>query len=282
MNFPRYRGREIHECKRCPAVIRDGVTDFLAFFAVFSRLRRPAYEKLAALLRQTGRRTVVELCAGSGFSALHMQRFLDRRGLCGEVDVVITDIQKNANWPGITTASKGRVSVRREDARTALNGMDGVFAMFAALHHFSPEELASLVGTAAKRGVPAVFVDYFRRGRLIDLLPLFTGPVLMYLTAPLIYPFSWKRLFWTWVIPVLPLVLFVDTAISLLRSYTIEELKCIVSEHCGIFGSSVDVFEFTGAGGLGRMPAVVVHPGVSAGNGSANNKRKEKQNEQTD
>lgn len=43
-------------------------------------------------------------------------------------------------------------------------------------------------------------------------------------------PFSWKRLFFTYVVPVVPLFTFVDGAVSCLRTYSPEELKKLVEE----------------------------------------------------
>lgn len=266
MIFPRYRGGEFHEHPLCPAVIRDGLTDFLAFFAEYSGLRRAVYRRLASLVAEIGGSKVVELCGGSGFSAFHMSRRLEDLG-CGQVAVKVTDIRANANWGGLVAASDGRLSARQVDALTALSEEDGVFVMFAALHHFSPRCISSLAEAAAARGKTALFVDYFSRGRAVDLFPLFTGPLLMLFTAPLVYPFSWRRLFLTWIVPVLPAILFADTALSLMRAYTVSELKEIAQSAELRNAACAEVFEIVSACGVVRMPALLVSPGISGRKG---------------
>ena len=50
-----------------------------------------------------------------------------------------------------------------------------------------------------------------------------------------IRPFRWSRLFWTYVVPVVPLVLLFDGIVSCLRTYTPEELRDFTEEFsaCG-------------------------------------------------
>jgi hypothetical protein len=45
------------------------------------------------------------------------------------------------------------------------------------------------------------------------------------LTAPFIRPFRWSRLFWTYLVPALPLVLAFDVVVSCLRVYSVPELR---------------------------------------------------------
>ncbi|MEZ5362682.1 MAG: hypothetical protein R2748_10195 [Bryobacterales bacterium] len=51
-------------------------------------------------------------------------------------------------------------------------------------------------------------------------LPLVLVPLFVLLMTPFIRPFRWSRLFWTYVIPVLPLAIFWDGVVSYLRAYT--------------------------------------------------------------
>jgi hypothetical protein len=45
------------------------------------------------------------------------------------------------------------------------------------------------------------------------------------LTAPLIRPFRWERLLYTYLIPLVPLTCLWDGFVSMLRAYTPEELE---------------------------------------------------------
>lgn len=104
-------------------------------------------------------------------------------------------------------------------------GLPGVHLMFSALHHFSPEEIAGLLRAGAAKGRTLAFFDYSRRELLPELPPVLLSPVLLWCVSFLVFPFSWRRLFFTYLIPVLPLVLLVDGFLSRMRSYTAAELE---------------------------------------------------------
>ena len=42
--------------------------------------------------------------------------------------------------------------------------------------------------------------------------------------TPAVRPFRWSRLFWTYVVPVLPLAILFDGLVSCLRTYTSDEM----------------------------------------------------------
>ena len=55
-------------------------------------------------------------------------------------------------------------------------------------------------------------------------------PLLVLFVTPLIRPFRWRRLVLTYLIPVLPLAILWDGLVSALRTYSVEEMKDLVSE----------------------------------------------------
>jgi hypothetical protein len=57
------------------------------------------------------------------------------------------------------------------------------------------------------------------------LLSLLFIPIAAWLFVPFRRPFRWSRLFWTYLIPIVPFVLLFDGLISCLRAYSPEELK---------------------------------------------------------
>jgi hypothetical protein len=49
------------------------------------------------------------------------------------------------------------------------------------------------------------------------------------LLTPFMHPFRWSRLLWTYVIPVIPFLLWFDGIMSCLRSYSVPELEGLVA-----------------------------------------------------
>ncbi len=223
---------EVHERPWCPAVLRDGVTDFLSFFSVFSGLQAAVCKCLAALLKKNGKDRLVELCAGSGFSGLNLIRTISGMYPGKPLKLLLTDLYPNANWPEVCRLeSKVECVPESCDAHTALKTYDGVFFMFAALHHFSEREIVEMLATAIQHRRSFLSVDYFQRGRLIEFLLIPAGAFLEYCIAFLIFPFSWMRLLFTYVIPLIPLVLMADTLLSQWRSYSVDELNALIQKN---------------------------------------------------
>ncbi len=57
---------------------------------------------------------------------------------------------------------------------------------------------------------------------LLGTVPM---PLRMLVLAPFIRPFRWSRLFWTYLVPVVPNVLLFDSVVSVLRVYSVTELR---------------------------------------------------------
>jgi hypothetical protein len=69
--------------------------------------------------------------------------------------------------------------------------------------------------------------------------------------TPLIRPFRWSRLLYTYVIPIIPLVLLFDGVVSCLRTYRPQELREITKKLSGI-AYQWEVGEYSRASG--RVP----------------------------
>ena len=60
---------------------------------------------------------------------------------------------------------------------------------------------------------------------LLMLLAVLPVPVRVLLAVPFIRPFRWSTLLWTYLVPILPIVLLFDSIVSVLRIYSSEELR---------------------------------------------------------
>ena len=67
-----------------------------------------------------------------------------------------------------------------------------------------------------------------RLNTLLSLLLL--TPVMVLLATPFIRPFRWRRLLWTYVLPLVPLTSWWDGIVSQLRAYTRDELQGLANK----------------------------------------------------
>ena len=93
------------------------------------------------------------------------------------------------------------------------------------------------------------------------LLGVLPTPLRVLIATPFIRPFRWSRLFWTYVVPALPLVLLFDSVVSVLRLYSVDELRGLT---VGLKGYDWDI----GRVRYKKLPIAVTYLiGIPASNG---------------
>lgn len=216
---------EIHDQPWFPAFLRDQVTDALQLILHLGQFYRPILGRLQSAVEAAGSGQVVDLCSGAGGPWLWFYRYFDRSG-GKKVSICLTDKYPNiAAFRRAGAASQGTIQTCSEpvDVTKVPPGLSGFRTLFASFHHFAPTEAAAILQDAVdcQEGI-AVF-EVAGRHALTLLLTLFV-PVAGLLVTPFLRPFRWSRLLWTYLIPVVPLVLLLDGVVSCLRVYSPQEL----------------------------------------------------------
>ena len=218
-----------------PASLRDAATDYLQYSARVLGVYGPGVvERLGLALGRAPSRRVVDLCSGGGGPWLSLRDALERAGY--EVDEVrLTDLFPNlAAFEAARRASGGKVAFHPEpvDATAVPAGLDGFRTMFTGFHHFRPAEARAILADAveSRRGI-AIF-EATDRGPLA-LAAMLTLPLVVLAVTPFIRPFRWSRLFWTYLIPVVPLMVLFDGIVSCLRTYSTGELLAMARDAGG-------------------------------------------------
>ena len=221
---------ELHDTRWFPGVWRDLVTDFLAHYAAFFRPYSGVVDVLAEALERSGTTRMVDLGAGGGSTVLELKAPLDR-ALGRPVTVVLTDKYPNHGaFSGIVARHPTEVEAVAEpvDATVVPVELVGFRTMFSSFHHFEPPVARAILADAVRQGRGIGVFEYTERRLVRWLMPLILIPALIWSLTPFIRPFAWRRLLWTYLLPVVPLVALWDGFVSVLRSYTPEELTALV------------------------------------------------------
>jgi hypothetical protein len=242
---------EIHEQPWCPAAVRNGATDCLHLIANLTHPYRFVTPKLCAALLQSGAQSVVDLCSGSGGPWRTLHRELD-----GYVDVVwLTDLYPNlAAQQAALRESGGRIRgyPAPVDATQPPPELTGFRTLFTAFHHFSPATARAVLQDAVDQGQGIGVFEQTRRSP-VALAVMMLLPLIALLAAPLFRPWRIERFFWTYLIPAIPLVLWVDGLVSCLRTYSVEEMSALVAELEG------PIYDWE----IGRLPSPISPIGVT-------------------
>jgi len=224
--LPRLHLFELGDQSWFPVTIRDLATDYLHFLEARFALHRPAVPLVAEGLRLSKAAHVVDLCSGGAGPMPALLHALAADGL--KPQVTLTD-----RFPNLTAfqrtadGSNGQVSFHTEpvDARAVLPELHGLRTMFNAFHHFAPSDALAVLRDAARARQPiGIFEIPDRSWRTLLSLLLLT-PTLVAAVTPFIRPFCWRRLLWTYVLPLVPLTCWWDGIVSQLRAYSVTELQ---------------------------------------------------------
>jgi hypothetical protein len=218
---------EIEDQPWCPRAVRDGITDYLQFALATAKPYAVIIPPLTEALRRARTNRVVDLCSGAAGPWMWLQPTLAEQGL--QLSICLTD--RYPNLDSLPNARNGNPNIRyhREpiEATQVPPELTGFRTLFTAFHHFRPEQARAILADAVRRrqGI-GIFEACERRWlALVLLLPL---PLVIWLTTPFIRPFRWSRLFWTYLIPLVPLATLFDGMISCLRTYKVEELRELI------------------------------------------------------
>jgi hypothetical protein len=220
---------EIEDQSWCPAAVRDGLTDLLRLSLEIGNHYAPAVPRIAAALKQLGQRRVIDFCSGAGGPWLRLLPQFDE-GI--DMDVCLTDKYPNLEaFRRIRKASNGRIAYceKSVDATAAPEDLVGFRTLFTSFHHFPPEQARAILRDAVANRQGIGIFEFTHRSPLAVFLCCLS-PLGVLLFAPFARPFRWSRLFYTFLIPLLPLVSLFDGVVSCFRTYSPAELTALTAE----------------------------------------------------
>jgi len=222
---------EIEDQPWCPRVLRDCATDFLQFSLNAARSYAPAAPMLRRLLSESGASRILDLCSGAGGAWPTLSQ--EVTGPSGApVPICLTDAYPNLDaFARVNAVTEGQVAFRRQpvDAADVPAELLGLRTLFTSFHHFRPDAARALLEDAVRRRQPIAVFEATQRSPAAILATLFS-PLTVLLATPFIRPFRWSRLFWTYLLPLIPLLVLFDGLVSCLRTYTPAEMTEMTRE----------------------------------------------------
>lgn len=208
---------EIHDFAWCPALYRESLTDFLAASIATFDNYAPIRQVLFQAIAESGSKRVIDLCSGSGGPWQSWSETLP-----DVPEVLLTDKFPNRRAaPGNTS----RVTYYAEsvDATAVPADLDGFRTIFTAVHHFRPDTVRSMIADAVEKKQPIGIFEFTQRSTRGLLHVSLTG-IGVWLLTPRTRHISLAKLFFTYLIPIIPILATFDGIVSSLRTYTPEEL----------------------------------------------------------
>ena len=101
--------------------------------------------------------------------------------------------------------------------------------MFLSFHHFKPDGAISILQNAVDSILPIAIFEGQERN-LSHFIKFLFSPINVLLVTPFIRPFKFTRILFTYFIPIVPIFVFWDGIVSVLRTYSVKEMETMVNK----------------------------------------------------
>ncbi len=211
-----------------PDFLRNLVTDYLYFMVNTFHFYEVIIPILQKNLKKMNCQKIIDLGSGGAGPWPILQRHLRKKSF-KPIEIILTD--KYPNMRAIKRFSKieangikyARLSVDAANVPTNLNGFR---TMFNSFHHFNPKEALKILNDASQKNEGIAIFELTGRDPVM-LIYVLLSPLVVILLTPFIRPFSWKRILFTYLLPIVPVIVVWDGMVSNLRTYSVGELKSL-------------------------------------------------------
>lgn len=203
-----------------PRTIRRCLTDLLQYQAATYRIYAPAIPKLNEMLRRGRCREILDLCSGSGGPLPDLAPHLRARRF------TLSDRFPPESAAGACVDARISWLADPLDARDVPLRSHACRTIFASFHHFAPSDARRILASAVAARAP-IAVFEFTELRFARLWRLLFAPWLVAGDTWRMRPRRFARLFWTFVVPIVPIVYTWDALVSHLRTYDAGELRAL-------------------------------------------------------
>lgn len=221
-----------------PKVVRTGVTDLLQVFHKLIGTKDVLTQLLDYCQSKMSYNQIIDLGSGSGGPMIEVLQSINAsKGVGEKIDLRLSDKYPNqAVVTQINAAKLDHISYHSEsvDATDFANMPKGLKTMIASFHHMPPETAQKILH-AAQQNKEAILIYELAENNIPlivwwILLPLsLLILIIMALVLSLfVRPIKLTSLLFTFLIPVLPLVYAWDGQASLVRTYTIDDVRELI------------------------------------------------------
>lgn len=219
---------EFEDLSWFPTNIRNYGTDFLQFVTNKFDFYKGVAPLLISAMKETKRENIIDLASGGGGAWKSFSKHLTEE--IPNLEVTLSDYYPNftafkkmeAHNPAVFDYHKTPVSALDVPAQ-----LKGFRTQFLSFHHFKPADAQQILQNAVNAKQPiAIFEGQVRD--VSHFIKNFFSPISVLLMTPFIKPFSWGRLLFTYLIPIVPLFVWWDGIISVLRTYSVKEMQGLI------------------------------------------------------
>jgi len=215
----------------------DGLRECMTRFIMAMHRLLGTKEELAVLISRallhSKEKKIIDLCSGSGGPMLEVRKILEDKYDYKNLELTLSDLYPHPTMAAlINNLGDPNLSYLNTpvDAANIPNDQQGVRTMICSMHHMSPDVARKILKDAEDKQQPICVFEIsdnsFPRGIWWIAFPI--NIITTLLITPLVRPMTWQQIVFTYLIPVLPILIAWDGAVSNARTYTMNDLDILL------------------------------------------------------
>jgi len=206
-----------------PETLRKGITDYLQYAANKIDLYTPIIPILEKRLEKEN--TIIDIGSGSGGGMVKIHQKLKSKH--NNIKIILTDKYPHLEaYKSLYDKTNGDISYvdYPVDALDIPSELKGLRTQFVSFHHFKPKDAKKILENAV-RDKSSIGIFEVTERSLVNFIGMLFTPLVVMIAVPFIRPFSLSRLLFTYLLPIIPISIMWDGLVSVLRTYSVNELK---------------------------------------------------------
>jgi len=217
-----------------PSWLRECMTRYLMTMHKLLGTEAVLAELLANLLKNSREKRIIDLCSGSGGPMPNVATILKKQYGFQNLKLTLSDLYPHQKAIQIISKQNNPQLTYHTEAIDASHleaNMNGMRTMICSLHHMKPETVKAILRDAMEAGQPfcALEISDNSYPKAIWWLTIPFNFITALFVTLMVRPMSWQQLVFTYLIPIIPLMIAWDGAVSNARTYTVDDLDIILT-----------------------------------------------------
>jgi hypothetical protein len=213
-----------------PNWLRKCMTNYIIAFHRVLNSEREIAKLVAKALAHSKEKQILDLCSGSGGPMVKVKELLQKEHGILDVKLILSDLYPNEDAARkINSLNNPRLIYQTEPVNAGKVDPDiqGVRTMICSFHHMKPELAHSILKDAKESHQPICIYEISDNTPPAFLwwLAVPFGFIMTLFFTPLVRPLTFQQIFFTYFIPLIPLFIAWDGAVSNARTYTLNDLE---------------------------------------------------------
>jgi hypothetical protein len=184
-------------------------------------------------LQSTDDKVILDLCSGSGGPMIEVLTRLKKLPENKNLKLKLSDL-----YPNQSAADQFNKDNKRDieyittplDASNVNKDLKGLRTMVSSMHHMRPNTAGKILQNAKESNQPILIFEISDNSQPIWIwwLAIPVAFITTLFVTPMVRPMTWQQLVFTYLIPILPLFIAWDGAVSNVRTYTLEDMEILI------------------------------------------------------